>query len=418
MTRRLSICYAAPGQNLVPWAGPTRNVLSAAEALAEWADVTVAFRCVPELAGSGSYRVLAIEDRRSHPSAPFDDNATRGLRPLNHLAYCRTVWSFGRQLAGRFDIVLEKGWRLSGLLSVAAQRAGVPAIVVENDVRYWTEPLGDPRQLAKYALHQAAEAVAAECSRRASRVVAETEDLKQLLASRRGVAPDRIDVIGLGVDHTLFAPRDQASARGALDVPADAFVMLYVGAMDEYHDLRPVIEALADTAAPVELHIVGDGEYRPAYEEQAAAAPIRARFHGRVPHDRVPEYIAAADLCIAPYRTDAFRGGRMPFSTLKIPEYMACARPVVSVPSDGVCRLVEHGVSGFLVPNDTAAWRALLAALPSRERLAAMGTAAAVAARPVTWRTTASRYLETCEQVLSRRPGFQAPLADPAGLTR
>ena len=68
MRKRLSICYAAPGQNLVPWAGPTRNVLNVAEALAEWADVTVAFRGIPCKLDPQKYRIIAIE-----PGAPEGD---------------------------------------------------------------------------------------------------------------------------------------------------------------------------------------------------------------------------------------------------------------------------------------------------------------------------------------------------------
>ena len=106
----------------------------------------------------------------------------------------------------------------------------------------------------------------------------------------------------------------------------------------------------------VELHVVGDGEYRVRCEEKARRAQIRLRFHGHVPHSMVPQYIAAADLCVAPYRTSAFHNGLLPFSTLKIPEYMACGRPVVSVPSGSIERLIEDRVSGFLFPNEVSSW--------------------------------------------------------------
>jgi hypothetical protein len=60
--KRLSICYAAPGLNFVPSAGPTRNVLNLANALSQWADVTVAFRSIPrESLSNGKYKVIAIE---------------------------------------------------------------------------------------------------------------------------------------------------------------------------------------------------------------------------------------------------------------------------------------------------------------------------------------------------------------------
>src|SRR5262249_46760063 len=40
--RRLSICYVVPGHDLLSSVGPSRNVVNLAQALSEWADVTVA----------------------------------------------------------------------------------------------------------------------------------------------------------------------------------------------------------------------------------------------------------------------------------------------------------------------------------------------------------------------------------------
>ena len=164
-------------------------------------------------------------------------------------------------------------------------------------------------------------------------------------------------MVGLGVDHALFRPRDQASARISLGINPAATVLLYVGGMDKYHDLGPIIEAFGQIRSPsFELHLVGDGEFRARYEEKARHAQTPVRFHGRVPHPMVPDYIAAADICLAPYQTSAFHGEMVTFSTLKIPEYMACGRPVVSVPSGAIRKLIEDQVSGFLFPNDVSSW--------------------------------------------------------------
>jgi D-inositol-3-phosphate glycosyltransferase len=246
-------------------------------------------------------------------------------------------------------------------------------------------------------LHRTAEHFASAWCRRLPAVIAETEEMKARFVAERGIAADRIHVVGLGVDHARFRPMDQAAARDELGIRPDATVLTYVGAMDEYHDLGPVIDALGVSAgAAIELHVVGDGEYRARYEAQAAGLPIVCRFHGRVPHATVPWHIAAADLCLAPYRTRAFHDGPVTFSTLKIPEYMACGRPVVSVPSGSITRLIEDGENGFLLANEAGAWAAFLSALPARGRLAAMGEAAARSAEAIGWDKTARGYLSVC----------------------
>ncbi len=411
--RRLSVCYAAPGQNLVPWAGPTRNVLNVAEALSQWADVTVVFRRIPSPAAHGAFRVAAIEPGAA--TTVHDDTATRGLRPLDHLAYCRRLQTFARSRAGSFDVVLEKGWRLSGWLSMAFRRAGVPAVLVENDVRSWTEPVSGLRQLSKYALHGLSHMVATACTRRLPHVIAETDELKNLLVERRGLEPERIHVVELGVDHQRFRPMDQAEARRKAGIDPAAYVMVYVGAMDEYHDLAPVIDGLAASRAKIELHVVGGGEYREKYETQARSAGIACRFYGPVPYPDVPAYIAASDVCIAPYRADR-RG--LVFSTLKIPEYLACGRPVVSVPGARTRALVVDGVSGFVVENEQHAWRDFAATAPSRERLAAMRADAARAVESVTWSATAGRYLDISKRIISESGSGTATVADATSLVR
>jgi glycosyltransferase involved in cell wall biosynthesis len=411
MAQRLSICYAAPGHALLSTSGATSNILSLAGALCHWADVTVAFRHVVEPIKTQPYQVIAIEPRVGHYTGGKDDVAARGLNPMTHISYLQALQSFSKRWATSYDLVLEKGWRLSGFLSAAFRRRGIPGVLVENDVRCWSEPVDDLRIAVKYFLHSAAQLIAGFYSRRIP-IIAETDELKTMLVRQRGIAPSKIAVVGLGVDHTLFYPKDQEAARRALGISPAVTVLLYVGAMDQYHDLGPLIEALTRRRLTAfELHMVGDGEYRAQYEERARRARIPGQFHGHVPHVMVPDYIAAADVCIAPYQTNAFYNQLVTFSTLKIPEYMACGRPVVSVPSGAIQRLIEHQVSGFLFRNEVDSWASFFAAPPSREQLEAMGRAAAQTVKHLSWEKTAARYFEVCRELLGRHAASTAARA-------
>ena len=90
----------------------------------------------------------------------------------------------------------------------------------------------------------------------------------------------------------------------------------------------------------------------------------------------------------------------MAYSTLKIPEAMACARPVATVPSRQTRELVEDGTSGFLLENGEALWVELLNRLPGAEELAKRGLEAAERAAHRTWEATAARYAELCERLV------------------
>lgn len=401
MGRRPSVCYAAPGHSLLSTSGTTRNILCLAYALSKWVDVTVAFRRILEPIDEKRFRVIQIEPNGVNFTEQKDDEATRGINPISHISYLRTLKSFAQRQDNAYDLVLEKGWRLSGFLLATFRHRGIPGILIENDVRYWNEPLRDFQMFVKYVLHNMAQFIASSYSRHVPVIVAETDELKTMLVKHRNISPNKIEVVGLGVDHSLFYPMDKKLAREFLHISPDATLLLYVGAMDKYHDLSPVIESIDKVKRPsLELHIVGDGEHLVRYKEKAKRTDSKVQFHGRVPHSMIPKYIAAADLCIAPYRVNAFYSELVTFSTLKIPEYMACGRPVVSVPSGHIKKLIDDCVSGFLFPNDVASWTSFFKAFPSREQLEEIGRAASQAVESLSWEKTAARYLELCQRLI------------------
>lgn len=395
--RRLSVCYVVPGHGLLTSAGPTRNVLNVARALAEWCDVSVAFRsvldpCVPE-----SPKVLELDPGHGPRRSPADDAALRDVGYVEFLRYLRALQRFVSTHAAGFDVVLEKAWLLSGYVCRLCRRAGVPAIAVENLVSRAPSAGSGPMKRAR---NRVGTYLAARYLRGAPLVIAETEPLRQDLVERCGLSPNRVEVVPLGVDRDHFRPQDGGDARRALGISPDSDVLVYVGVLDRTHDLLPVLEALARAAPPsVELHVVGDGPLRSVYEAVAARGGARVTFHGRVLPDAVPTYIAAADLCLAPYDRRAFQGGTVAYSTLKVPEYLSCGRAVASVPSGRIAELVRDGVSGFLFPNEADRWVAFLRDYPHRETLRRMGRAAAETPLE-TWTDTARGYYEACRSVL------------------
>ena len=393
---RLSVCYVVPGHDLLSSSGPTRNVLNLAGALSRQADVTVAFRRLAERIELDGVKTVEIQGGGTTGSP--DDAATSGIGYREFLQYLQALRRFSAETLRSFDIVLEKSWLLSGYLSSLSRKRGQLGVPIENIVP-------DPRhaarqQLGKHLRISVGRWIAGRELRRAPLIIAETEFLKKEIAQFWRVAPERIAVVDLGVDRTLFQSKEHAVARERLGIAATRTILMYVGVLDWTHNLEPVLRALADLADPnVELHVVGDGERGEQYRELAKQLRVGAVFHGRVPHREVPWYISAADLCLAPYDPAAFSSGELGYSTMKIPEYMSTGRAVVSVPSGRIRSLVTHGQTGFLFDNRLELWQRFLRELPSRERLGEMGIAASKVRLP-SWDDTATAYLELCRQQL------------------
>lgn len=400
--RRLRICYLVPGHGLLSTVGPSRNVLSLARALSAYAEVTLAFRYRLEDRVPDGLELIELEPERRPPRA-VDDAAMRGMGLREFARYLARLRRFVRESRGRFDVLLEKSWILSGHLSAYGLGHGIPGVPVENVV-----PSGARHAdagLAKRLRVELGRRLAGPALRRVPVVLAETEQLKAQIVEVWGVAPERVLVVPLGVDRELFRPRDQGEARRALGLGLDRTILLYVGVLDETHSLDGIIEALLERRPPgVELHILGDGPRRAAYAERASTSDGSVILHGRVPHTSVPAWIAAADLCLAPYEPRAFATGALGYATMKVPEYLSVGRPVAGSPSARMHELLRGGELGFEVPADAASWRAFLAALPDRERLAAMGRAALRYPQP-SWDDTARGYLAACERALASLGG-------------
>ena len=402
--KRLSICYVVPGHHLLPSAGPTRNVLSLAEALSQWADITVAFRSISEPITPGSYKVIALEQAPVKSLKRSDDAAIRGIGFSEFIAYLALVRRFVDERCHCYDIILEKSWMLSGYVVSLCQRRGLPGMVIENVVRIWNEPLRNTKEYMRYAWYRLTQALIGRYLRQTPLIIAETEELKTAMLQRWCLPSDRIAVVALGVDHNTFRPMDQLRARSDLGFSPDATILLYAGVLDQVHDLKPVIDAISNIPyRSTELHIVGDGVLRNHYDAMINQGQRRIFFHGRIPHERVPHFIAAADLCLAPYDLKMFPRGQVAYATLKIPEYMACARPVVSVPSGHIHALIQHGISGFLFHNNMENWRGFLDRCPEREELRRMGIAAVEQVRIYNWHSTARTYFDLCVKALSQK---------------
>jgi glycosyltransferase involved in cell wall biosynthesis len=407
--RPLRLLYLVPGHYLLPMVGPSRNVLSLARALAQIPGIqpAVAFRRVLQPVAVEGVEVLELEPDGPLPEDPCDDAAMRGIGVAEGVGYLRALDRFARSQMRGFDFILEKGWLFSGWLAGRAWACGRIGMAIENFV---PDPNRHAQEgLAKRLRLEFGFRIARRNLKRLPRVIVETESLKRALIAAYDLKPERVAVVGLGLDRELFRPQPQAKARARLGIEAAAIVLLYVGVLDATHDLWPVLRALAavDPARRFELHILGEGMRRADYERFVRAHGLAVHFHGRRRHEEVPEWIAAADLCLAPYDVSVFANHELGYSTLKVREYLACGRPVATVASGVLRSLVRHGESGFLLDHSEEAWRTLLMALPERTTLARMGAAAAHT--PLAgWEDTACGYLGHCLALL-------APSAETVG---
>lgn len=160
-------------------------------------------------------------------------------------------------------------------------------------------------------------------------VVLSVNDSYRRVALTRGRRrPEDVHVVRTGPDLTRFSPTDPdlGLKRGR------AFLLSYVGVMGPQDGVDHAIRALAVLRQRREdWHAVfmGDGEMLDAMERLAQDLGLseHVEFMGWVEHDTVRRVLSTSDVCLAPDPKNPLNDVS---SMIKISEYMAMSRPIVS----------------------------------------------------------------------------------------
>lgn len=154
----------------------------------------------------------------------------------------------------------------------------------------------------------------------------------------------KVYITPFGVDLNKFKPTEK-------DKKGDRLTIGTVKALSDKYGIADLIQAFADIYKKVpnaELLIVGDGPQRAEYEKQTKSLGIDSvtTFTGRVPNDKVPEYINKMDLFAVPSTEDSESFG------VAAVEAMACGVPVVVSNVGGLPEVVLEGETGFVVEKE------------------------------------------------------------------
>lgn len=316
-------------------------------------------------------RLVAPGGRAPGVRAPCD---SVGSGMFHHL-----VGSLGAFLeSGRAfgpDVLYVRGIHATVTPALAADRLRRPLVVEINGLLEEEAPSGWRRRAVR-AAHRFTLA-------RAARAVTVSPLLKEALSRRYGMPGSRIDVVPNGADTRLFFPRDREDARRELGLPSDRPIVVYVASFYPHHAVELLVAACAHAGA--RLVLVG-GDF-------AGLPGVIAA--GRVAHEKVPAYLAAADVCAYVLRAPHPEFG---FSPLKVYESMAAGRPIAAATDQGEIRDFVNGEGvGIAVPLDrealAEALRRLLEDRALRDRMGRRGRD--LAERVYNWDRAAAQVEES-----------------------
>jgi len=243
------------------------------------------------------------------------------------------------QQAGRLDLIDAHFGYPDGFAATRLGRwLGVPVTITlrGTEMRHANDPALRP--LLTRALQDA------------DRVFAVSESLRQV-AIGLGVAPEKVRVVGNGVDLARFQPSDRTAARATLGLPAGAPVFVSVGGLCErkgFHRVIELLPRLRGQGLDAHLLVVGgpspEGDWTERLQAQVRELGLTDRVHftGPVPPDRLAGVLSAADVFVLATRNEGWANVFL--------EAMACGLPVVTTAVGGNAEVVCRPELGTVVP--------------------------------------------------------------------
>lgn len=191
--------------------------------------------------------------------------------------------------------------------------------------------------------------------RRSRRILYYTESMLREWVDRKKC----IQVSG-GVNLSLFREdlNSREKIRKEFGFEKGTSVIGYIGTFQEWHGIDTLLRAIVDlTRMNVNIKALLVGPYFEKYKELATDLGLGGVciFTGPIEYEKIGGYINACDIMVALYEPERNQLRRRYGigSPLKILEYMACGKPVVSTNVKPIETIVQNDSSGYLLqPGD------------------------------------------------------------------
>jgi len=237
------------------------------------------------------------------------------------------------------------------------------------------------------------------------KIVAVSEGIKKELHQKYRVASSKIVVIPNGANIDLFKPMDKEKIKEELKLDKNAHYICFVGNLAIWQGVEYLVKS-----APLILReipntkflIIGSGVMKEELVEMVKELKLEGNFifMGAVDYELVPKYVNASDICVAPFVKERIE--KLCFSPVKIYEYMACAKPIITTRISGLANFLEDNKDVlFVEPNDVdALGNAIIKLLKDSKLAKDLSKNTFEISKKYSWNATAKKILRVCQDVV------------------
>lgn len=220
-----------------------------------------------------------------------------------------------------------------------------------------------------------------------------------------GIPEDRVHKVGNGADPSAYELLNQRECRERCGLPLDAVIVLYMGS---YNQAMPIaLRAFVETASENEDAIfvcVGDISLTHQHLKphksllKLAKNSSKCLFTGKVHGERIPDYLAAADILLLPMENSVVEKARFP---IRLGDYLSSGRGVIASDVGEVGRFLREHECALLAKNQEEFNRRLSDLLANVDRAHRLGLLAKrTAQKHLHWESIAKQMLEVYQNMM------------------
>jgi len=163
-------------------------------------------------------------------------------------------------------------------------------------------------------------------------VQCDAEFVKQKIISDYGLHADKITVFPWGIDLEMFTETDRSTARGALNLPEDKFIVIFNRYFESVYGVNYLLEAYNNFSkgkTDTLLLMLSEGSMKVSVLKYITENNLEDKITiiGRIPNKELPVFLNSADVYVSPSLSDG--------ASLSLLEAMACGLGLIvsDVPS-------------------------------------------------------------------------------------
>jgi len=236
-------------------------------------------------------------------------------------------------------------------------------------------------------------------ARRSDWLTTTSQRLKNIIARRTMVNPDKIFVERIGVDIDKFKNFPKNQARRELELPADKKLIGYIGsftAVNHDRELKIMIDMLDFLPQNIMTILVGaknneKNDYE-EYAKQKGAADRFQIFDWQTEEDKVLKFEQAMDILVVPYPNKKhFTDYGFPY---KVYEYMAGGVPIIYSDLEIIGEMLGDCAVSFIPENAKDLAEKIIDLLNDENKIKYLTKIAREKASNSTWRKQAENIIE------------------------